>query len=65
MRRINRALVPLVLLLTGGCSVTRAPDLCKAYSVALPLHVSVKDTEATKEQAFRANTVHARVCGEF
>jgi hypothetical protein len=55
----------IVLLLAAamlsGCQTqdSSAAKLWKAYATVLPIYASGKDTEKTKEQIYRANSLHS------
>ena len=59
-------LLMLVLAsILASCTAPAAngPSLHAAYSTVLPIYVSPNDTESTKQQVYRANSLHEGVTG--
>ena len=48
----------LVALALAGCQTPGAPRVWLVYSTVLPIRVSPQDTEETKRQVYRANSLH-------
>ena len=64
--RMMLGLLTLVLALSlASCTTApvNGPSLHAAYSTVLPIYVSSKDTEETKRQVYRANSLHAGITG--
>lgn len=65
MRMLWLAVVVAVVALLPSCRATQPDSLSlhAAYSTVLPIYVSPKDTEETKRQVYRANSLHEGVTG--
>ena len=57
------ALVLASILASCTTAPVSGPSLHAAYSTVLPIYVSPNDTESTKQQVYRANSLHEGVTG--
>ena len=58
-------LVLALATIMASCTTApvNGPSLHAAYATVLPIYVSPKDTEETKRQVYRANSLHEGVTG--
>ncbi len=60
-----RLLMLVLASIMASCTTApvSGPSLHAAYSTVLPIYVSPNDTESTKQQVYRANSLHEGVTG--